>query len=177
MKRNILLIIVVTIVAAQIAIGRQNATQSPIEKLGAFVGKWEGTGEMVNSSYSQAGKNSGETNCNWSPSHGFLICDQTVHLPTGTQNDLSLYTYNESDKAYAFFGHSRNDRNTRSPKLTIEGNVWTYSNEFDDGAKHIRMRTINEFKSASLVVWRAEYSEDGTHWTAMGSGSMNRTAK
>jgi hypothetical protein len=162
------------ILASHLAIGQQNGATAPLEKLGAFVGKWQGSGEMVNSAYSQAGKNSGETNCSWSPSHGFLICDQTVHLPSGTQNDLSLYTYNESDKSYAFFGHSRNDRNTRSPRLTIEGNIWTYANEFDEGSKHIKMRTVNEFKSPSLMLWRAEYSEDGTHWTSMGSGSMTR---
>lgn len=172
MKRTVLILFV--FVLAPMAAAGQSAAQSPIEKLGAYLGRWEGSGEMVNSAYSQAGKNSGVTTCNWSPNHGFLVCDQTVQLPGGTQNDLSLYTYNESDNTYAFFGHSRNDRNTRSPKLTIEGNIWTYSNEFDDGAKHIRMRTINEFKSATSLVWKAEYTEDGTHWTLMGSGTMTR---
>src|SRR5258708_2747451 len=175
MKRFFSTTVLLVFVLVPLAMGqetKQPATQSPVEKLGAFIGKWEGTGEMVNSPFSKGGKNSGETNCAWSPNHGYLVCDQIVHLPEGTQNDLSLYTYNESDKSYAFFGHSRNDRNVRTPKLTIEGNIWTYFVEFDDGPKHMRIRTVNEFKSASLVTWRSEFSEDGTNWTAMGSGSM-----
>ena len=58
--------------------------------------------------------------------HGFL--------PDGTtQNDLSIYTYNETDRSYAFYGSSRNNSRVRTPKLTIEDKRWTYSGEFEDG--------------------------------------------
>ena len=118
----------------------------PTSTLGAFLGMWEGKGASKDSAYSKAGPNSAQTNCNWSPNHGFLVCDQIVHLPDGvTQNDLSIYTYNETDHSYAFYGLSRNNSRVRTPKLTIEDKRWTYSGEFEDNGKKIRFRTINDF--------------------------------
>jgi len=84
--------------------------------LSAFLGKWEGKGTSKDSAYSKAGPSSAQTNCNWSPNRGFLVCEQTVHLPDGTtQNDLSIYTYNEPDHSYAFYGLSRNNLRVRTP--------------------------------------------------------------
>src|SRR5215467_1658919 len=104
---------------------------SPLEKLGAFAGKWESKGKSLDTPFSKAGTNSAETNCNWSPNRGYLVCDQTVHTSDGTSNDLSIYTYNAADKSFSFFGLSRNDSHVRTPKLTIDGNLWTYSGGFD----------------------------------------------
>ncbi len=146
-----------------------------IDALGAFLGMWEGKGTSKDSAYSKAGTNSAQTNCNWSPNHGFLVCDQIVHLPEGTtQNDLSIYTYNETDRSYAFFGLSRNNSRVRTPKLTIEDKRWTYSGEFEDNGKKIRFRTVNDFTSATTVTYRAEYSEDGTKWSLMSEGTNTR---
>ena len=146
-----------------------------VNALGAFLGMWEGKGTSKDSAYSKAGPNSAQTNCNWSPNHGFLVCDQIVHLPDGvTQNDLSIYTYNETDHSYAFYGLSKNNSRVRTPKLTIEEKRWTYSGEFEDHGKKIRFRTINDFTSPTTVTYRAEYSEDGTHWTLMSEGTNTR---
>jgi len=148
---------------------------SPLDKLGAFAGKWKTEGKSLDTPYSKAGTNSAETNCSWSANHGYLVCDQTVHISDGTSNDLSIYTYNAADKSFSFFGISRNDSHVRTPKLTIEGNLWTYSGGFDNkDGKHISFRTVNEFKSNSLVTYVSEYSEDGQHWNQTGSGSSTR---
>ena len=146
-----------------------------VEALGAYLGVWEGKGVAKDTAYSKVGTSSATTNCSWSPNHGFLVCDQIVHTPEGTvQNDLSIYTYNEKADSYAFFGLSRNASQARTPKFTIDGKHWIYSGGFDDGAKHIQFRTVNEFTSPGTVIYRAEYSEDGTHWTLMSESSSTR---
>jgi len=138
---------------------------SGLNALGAYLGVWHGQGVAKGTPYSKAANDSAETTCNWSPNHGFLLCDQIVHTPEGTtQNDLSIYTYNEKAHAYAFFGLSRDDSHVRAPKLTINGKRWIYLGQFDDGGKHIQFRTVNDFTSATAVTYRAEYSEDGSHW-------------
>ena len=152
----------------------QHTEDFPVNKLGAFLGKWKSSGEILDTAYSKASKNSAETDCHWSPNHGFLVCDQTVHTSAGVENDLSIYTYNDAEKSFSFFGLSRNDKNVRMPKLTIEGNIWTYSGGYDDGPKHITFRTVNEFKSPNLVIYRSECSDDGTHWIKTGSGTSTR---
>jgi len=149
--------------------------RSPLEKLGAFAGKWESKGKSLDTPYSKAGTSSAETNCSWSANHGYLVCDQTVHTSDETSNDLSIYTYNAADKSFSFFGLSRNDSHVRTPKLAIEGSLWTYSGGFDNKeGKHISFRTVNEFKSRDLVTYVSEYSEDGQHWVQTGSGSSTR---
>jgi len=145
-----------------------------IDKLSAYIGKWKSTGTILDTAYSKAATASSETNCQWSANHGFMICDQLVYLSAEVHNDVSIYTYDPKAGAFAFVGISRDAPRPRTPKLTIEGNIWTYSNEFDDGPKHIRFRTVNEFTSANSITWRSEYSADGLHWTITGSGNVTR---
>ena len=110
-----------------------------------------------------------------SPNYGFLVCEQIVHLLDGaTQNDHSIYTYNETDHSYAFYGLSRNNSRVRTPKLTSDDKRGTCSREFEDNGKKIRFRTINDFTTPTTVTYRAEYSEDGTHWTLMSEGTNTK---
>ena len=153
----------------------QNADKhADLSSLGAYLGVWKNEGISKETKYSKVGKNSAETTCNWSPNHGFLVCDQVVQTPNGKGNDLSIYTYNEKDQTFAFYGLSRENKHVRTPKLTIEGNRWTYQGEFDDQGKNIRVRTINEFISATSVTYRTEYSEDSVNWIVMYEGNSKR---
>jgi hypothetical protein len=163
-----------TLVHSPPLIPQMPTMDSPIVQLGAFLGKWKTTGEMKDTAYSKARSSVSESTCNWSANHGFLICDQIIESASGPRNDLSIYTYNEQEHAFSFFGLSRNDHEPRATKLTIEGDLWTYWNEEDDNGKHVRFRTTNRFTSQSAVVWRSEYSEDGAHWILMGEGRDTR---
>lgn len=153
---------------------RSPDASSPLSKLSPFVGKWRAGGEMKGTAYSEARLSVSENSCDWSANRGFLICDQIIQSPSGPSNDLSIYTYNEKDHAFAFFGLSRNNPEPRATKLTIEGDLWTYSDEENDNGKHIRFRTTNRFTSPSTMVWRSEFSEDGVRWILMGEGQDTR---
>ena len=151
------------------------ASPTPLEALGAYLGRWADEGKLLDTAYSKAADIGAITDCNWSAGHGFLICDQKVHTPAGSSEDLSIYAYNENGHEYEFFGLSRNSREVRTPKLTIQANHWTYSSEFTDKAgKHVMTRTTNDFISPTMLTFKIEYSLDGTHWTLMGSGSSHR---
>jgi hypothetical protein len=150
------------------------AIDDPITKLNPFLGKWKTTGEMKNTAYSKARPSSSENTCDWSANRGFPICDQIIRSASGPTNDLSIYTYNEKERAFNFFGISREDHEPRATKLTIEGDLWTYWNEEEDGGKHIRFRTTNRFVTPSSVQWRSEYSEDGLNWVLMGERQDTR---
>jgi hypothetical protein len=149
-------------------------SNSPLAKLSPFVGKWKTSGEMKDTAYSKARLSISENTCDWSANRGFLICDQIIQSASGPGNDLSIYTYNEKDHAFAFFGLSRNDPEPRATKLTIEGNLWTYWDEEEHNGKHVRFRTTNRFALPSTVVWRSEFSEDGVRWVLMGEGQDTR---
>ena len=157
-------------------VARPTPTEVPgIDKLGVFLGHWRTTGEMRETNYSKARKKSDdEMICQWMPNHGFLICDQLIHRPQGTENELSIYTYNEKDRTYAFFGIGREDKEARTTKLTIQDNVWTYADESVEAGKRVQFRTLNTFVSPNEVEWRSEYSEEGAHWIVMGEGRDTR---
>jgi hypothetical protein len=160
--------------AAFVPAGQKPSENKEIAKLGAFLGKWNTTGEMKDTPYSKASAPASITDCNWSANRGFLICDQRIQTAAGVRNDLSIYTYNEKNREFAFFGVSRDDPEPRATKLTIEGDLWTYSSDETDGSKRIHFRTTNQFTSPDTVVWRSEYSEDGSHWILMGEGKDAR---
>ncbi len=146
------------------------ARAEDLNSLGAYLGKWKGTGQSKDTAYSKAGTTEAETNCAWSANGGFLVCDQKV--PTG--EDLSIYSYNESDHAFQFVGLSRGSNRVRTLKLTIEGKHWTYQSEAQINGKRVQFRTVNEFTNPDTVTYKAEYSEDGEHWTTMSEGANRR---
>lgn len=146
--------------------------ENELDKLAAFAGHWTLSGELKDATTGKPTmKLSSDLSCNWSANHGFLLCDQMIHLPDRTQNDLSVYTYSEKDHEYQFFGITRGNNQARTTKLTIEGNLWTYSSNDTNGGKNVQYRTTNRFTTASKVDWRSEYSEDGTHWTTTAEGT------
>jgi hypothetical protein len=170
MKARLLMIILVVISMQAFA----QVQRSELGKLKAFLGHWKTEGEFKDTPYSKAHPSKSEMSCDWTPNHAFLLCDQTIHTPTGDKNDLSLYTYNEQSHVFRFFGVSQNDAEARTTKLTIEDNRWTYLDEGHDKGKHVRFRTTNKFTSPTTMSWRSEYSEDGVHWTLMGEGTDTR---
>ncbi|HEV2352316.1 MAG TPA: hypothetical protein VG028_20980 [Terriglobia bacterium] len=168
-------LILLTVLIAPRAVAQTPTNSGELEKLSAFLGTWATKGEMRDTPYSKAQANiTSVLTCQWAPNHGFLICDQVIHTPAGANNDLSVYTYNESTRQFSFFGIGRNDARARTPALAIEGNTWTYLGGFDNGSKHIQFRTSNTFTNARSIAWRSEYSEDGTHWMLMGEGTDSR---
>ncbi len=177
MKRKIQAVIIsfLVAVAAHAVPAPGGQTQKPlagIEKLAAFLGHWHATGELNDAAAGKsATKLTSDFTCDWAANHGFLICDQIVHAPDGDHNDLSIYTYGEKDHTFLFFGITRGSKEARTTNLTIEGNLWTYSSTETNAGKQTQYRTTNRFASASKVDWRAEYSNDGEHWTMTAEGS------
>jgi hypothetical protein len=154
---------------------RQVSADSALERLGAYLGEWDGTGTMKATPYSQAGTVSAKTTCEWSPNHDFFVCDQLTQTPDGPGADLSVYTYDPTSGAYVFYELSRAGGRVRQPHLSIRDSTWTYEGSFTDrNGKHVKTRTVNVWTSPTVVTYTVEYSTDGTHWVEMGAGKAVR---
>ena len=95
--------------------------QSPALKvLDAWTGQWTTHGKLYDTPFSHAGEITITMTCAWSAYGGYMICDHLFTGPSGTRNDLSIYTYNESDKSYKFCGFDRSGTPRATP-LTIDG--------------------------------------------------------
>ncbi len=142
--------------------------------MNVWVGKWQSQTEVLNTPYSQAASLSSDMTCSWSPNHGFVLCDHLMHGADGTTNSLSVYTYDDRDKVYKFFGVDK-DASPREVPLEVKGNVWSFGTEVQSENKTIMFLTSDEFVSATSMHFRTEFSDDnGQHWNILNQGELTK---
>jgi hypothetical protein len=67
--------------------------QSPALKvLDAWTGQWTTRGKLYDTPYSHAGEITITMTCGWSAYGGYMLCDHLFTGPSGTRNDLTIYT-------------------------------------------------------------------------------------
>ncbi len=151
---------------------------APADVLNRWVGgKWVGSGELVDSAYSQAGKVAGVTRCAWSPDHIFMICDQDNVFAGTASRDLSIYSFAPKDGKYYFYGITLGEEQARHTALDISasGDRWMYSSTSEIKGKTVQFRTTNQFHGNDAVDWWTEFSTDsGKTWTKTGEGKETR---
>jgi hypothetical protein len=167
------------VVAGTVALASDNLQGNKIapelSRMDIWVGHWESQTEVMNTPYSQAASLSSEMTCSWSPNHGFVLCDHLVHEAQGTTtNSLSVYTYDEQDKIYKFFGVDKDSSPSEVP-IEVKGNVWSFGTEVKNQDKTIMFLTSDEFVSATKMRFQTEFSDDnGVHWEKMNQGSLTK---
>lgn len=145
-----------------------------LSRMDVWVGHWESKTEVLNTPYSQAASVSSEMTCSWSPNHGFVLCDHLMHGADGTTNSLSVYTYDERDKVYKFFGVEK-DEYPREVPMQVKGNVWSFGTEVQNQDKTIMFLTNDEFVSATTMRFTTEFSDDnGQSWKELNKGELNK---
>ena len=145
-----------------------------LKVLDAWSGRWVTHGKLFETPYSHAGEISITSTCGWTENGGFMICDQIFTGPRGTNNDLTLYTYNPVDKSYRFCGIGRSGEPSTN-QIKIEGNVWSFDRDQEQNGKKIHIRTINDFSKPGVITWNTKFTEDGgAHWTLMNEGVDTR---
>ena len=153
-------------------------TPSGADVLNHWVGgKWVGSGDFVDSTYSKANHSSAVTKCVWSPDHVFVICDQDINFGGTPMRDLSIYTFSSKTNKFYFYGVSLGEEQPRHTALDIadNGDRWTYSSSDDIKGKSVQFRTVNQFHGPDSVEWWTEFSTDGGKtWTKTGGGKESR---
>ncbi|HXY70723.1 MAG TPA: hypothetical protein VEH62_14880 [Gemmatimonadales bacterium] len=144
------------------------AQRLEVSPLAAFVGRWHSIGESHATRYSQAGRSEADLECRWSAGGRFLWCDTRIVAGTDTTEQLSAYGPG-SDGRFVLYVMAPGGRPAYTGRVTIAGNTWTYDNP-NAPAAGTRWRTINEWVSPAEMHWRAEFTEDGEHWTVTTEG-------
>ena len=166
------------IAASTIALASDNLSETSIppelSRMNVWVGHWESQTQVLNTPYSHAASVSSEMTCSWSPHHGFILCEHLMHGIDGTTNSLSVYTYDEHDKAYKFFGVEK-DSSPREVPMEVNGNVWSFGTEVKSQDKTIMFLTTDEFVSGVNMHFRTQFSDDnGQHWKEMNQGELTK---
>jgi hypothetical protein len=149
------------------------APAAPIDTLDRFAGTWQSEGTFVNTPYSKPGTSTATTTCAWSGDHLFMICQQIVTMGGKRDDDLGIYSYDETASAYRFYGVHPGQ--ATSTTISVNGNTITYPFTFTDNGKNVTIHTLNVWKNSNLYTWRTEFSTDGGKtWTLMASGTSQK---
>lgn len=149
-----------------------NSTNDPVNKLGAFAGKWQTEGTLAS-----GGKIQTELECRWSPQKRYLICEQQVHMGGAVSDQLTVYGYEPTGGKYYYSTFQEKNFGASTGMLDIQANVWTYSSSFDKNGKRTQIRTTNEFTDPKTEVFKVAFSEDGgATWKEMLQGTAHKVA-
>jgi hypothetical protein len=169
MKWQSLPALVLVALAGAAAPGASQASD-PTAQLGVWQGQWTYTEHDYETPYSHAHTDTGTANCNWSPNHGFMVCDYLNSNPANgvPANDLAAFSYSPAAKAYTRVGIFK-DGKPSLDRVAVQGSTWTTSVEIPYNGKMLIHRNVHIFssddKQASATT---EVSADnGKTWTTL----------
>jgi hypothetical protein len=141
----------------------------PIAKLGIWAGRWTYHAQTYETPYSHAYAYDGTADCNWSPNHGFMVCDFLNHKPApgAPVNDLAIFSYDPGTKAFTRVGIFKESK-PFPQQVTTDGNTWTASAEIPYKGKTIVYRDVYVFQSSDKRTVTTQISADnGKTWTTL----------
>lgn len=146
----------------------------PTKKLGILVGKWETEGKFTGTE----NKSSSSLECRWSPMGNYLICEQLVAMMGTQSRQLTVYSYNSKEGSYVYSTYRDPGTAPSGGKVTINGDLWTYSGSFEANGKKTEFRTTNDFSKPGAETFKTETSADGgTNWKAVMEGSAKKVGE
>ncbi len=143
-------------------------------RIGYFVGKWTGEGEMKESPFGPAGKFTSTEHNEWLPGGFFLVMHSEEKGPMGEGKALAVMGYNSEEKVYTYSAFNSMGM-TESAKGRVKGDTWTWRSESKLGGKPMKTRfTIKEVSPTSYT-YKFETSADGKTWSTVMEGKATKT--
>jgi hypothetical protein len=155
------------VVALLLAVPAGSQDADPSRNLGVWEGRWTYHAQDYETPYSHASAYDGTALCNWSPNHGFMVCDfLNNNAPAGFPvNDLAIFSYDPGKKTIARVGVFK-DSKPFVQQVTVDGNTWTTSSAVPYKGKMVIYRDVYVFQSATARTTTTQISADGGKtWT------------
>jgi hypothetical protein len=143
----------------------QAQMDGPRGKLGIWVGRWNYSGRIYQTPYSDAHSDSGTGVCEWAPGNAYIICDYFSNDPP--HDDLSVFSYSPTAKAYTHYTVHQESPPT-AEKVTQSGNTWTTLREVPHNGRTLLVRTIFAFLTSDKHTTTVQVSADHARtWTTI----------
>lgn len=165
--------VLVLALMAGAATPKSSEAPDPRDKINIWEGHWKTTVERKETPYSHAASIPAHFTCSWTADRGFMVCEylsEKTDSGEGKPSDhLTIFTYNDSAKAYKHLGISKDYQTLEEPTVIIEENVWHYNYQLpDEKGNKLDCRDVYEFVTPQRLITRIEISSDGgQHWTLM----------
>jgi hypothetical protein len=161
-----------SLVLAQPKTDQASKPSAEVQKLGYYVGTWEGHGETLAGPFGEAGKLSSKMACSWFAGGFQVVCQGEETGPSGKREFLNLKAYDEKAKAYTEYSISSFGETEYNQGGSFVGDRLTWVVDQDAGGKPAKLRYAETRLSPDLISYQAEVSVDGQPWTAIASGKI-----
>lgn len=153
---------------APAALGQAEPAQKPLpehQRLGYFVGRWRGEGEIKPGPMGPGGKITATDTCEWFEGRFSVICRSEGQGPTGPSKSLGILGYSVEEKVYTYYGVDNTSMIMSTvPKGTVSAKTWTYLDESRMDGQTIKSRVTLEEESPTAYTFRLEIQGPDGKW-------------
>lgn len=179
MAKRILARLLVAFFACAMAVEAQAPAGPPKpspenKRLGVFVGKWSGSGEMKPGPWGPGGKTSWTETCEWFAGGFSVVCHADSKGPMGDSKGLFILGYNADDKEYVYFGIESAMGTPETSRGTVRGSTWSWAGEAKMGGKMVKSKFTIIEESKNTFTFKGESSVDGGPWSVTEEGRSTR---
>jgi len=144
-----------------------------VKKLDYFTGTWRLAGDLKASPFGPAGKFTGTANNQWMPGGFFLLSHADESTPMGKARGLAIFGYDANDKAYTYQAYNSMGQSEQA-RGSLEGNIWTWTNEMKMEGKMIRGRYTVKTTSPTAYDFKFEVAQEGGDWSTVMEGKATK---
>ena len=169
-------LVVLSIAGAELVVAQAPPASKPgpeHARLGYFVGKWTGEGDVAAGPMGPGGKVTSTDDCQWFEGRFSVICHSTSKGPAGPTTSIGILGYSTEEKVYTYYGVDNSSMTMASvPKGTIQGDTWIYNDEGMMGGKKAKTRVTIKEQSPTSYTFKMEIQQADGKWTRI-MGSKN----
>lgn len=148
------------------------------QRLGFFVGKWKTEGATNENPFMPAGKMTSTDTCEWFEGKFAVVCRTRGKGPMGPTRGLGLMGYSSEEKVYLYYGVENSPMAmTTVPRGTVEGGVWTYSDESKMGGQTVKSRYVIKQLDERSYGFKWEIQGQDGQWKTVAEGKSTRAGK
>ncbi|MBI1212360.1 MAG: DUF1579 domain-containing protein [Alphaproteobacteria bacterium] len=163
------------IAGANFALADEQQGPSPeAQRLGYYIGTWEGHGESKGGPFGPPGALSSKFTCERFDGGFQVVCRGEEHGPTGSQKFLNIKSYDDTAKSYSEYSISSLGSSEYATGGSIVGNKLTYIREIGDAKEPVKIRYSEEYLSPMLLAYKAEASVKGGPWRLIAEGKIKK---
>lgn len=143
------------------------------QKLAYFAGNWQFETDMKPSPFGPGGKFVYTQTCEWFDGNFALVCHADGKTQSGVIKTLSIMGWDPSAKTYVYFETNTMGQNLFS-RGTVEGDTWTWNNEFKMNGKPVVGRFTLKQVSPDACTYKFEMPGSDETMKLMMEGKQTR---
>ncbi|MGA7560114.1 MAG: DUF1579 family protein [Terriglobales bacterium] len=155
----------------------QSAMPKPgpeVKKLDYFTGHWTSEADVKPGPEGPGGKYHSDDHMEWMEGGFFVVIHAKFNGGGfGPGSSTAYMGYDPQEKVYTYDEFNSMGEATHS-KGTVDGDTWTWVNEWKMGAKTMKGRYTEKILSPTAYSYKYEASSDGTNWTLWMDGKETK---